>query len=365
MFLSAIPQNSVFSRMDALFAWLPENELAQAAAVLLVSIVAAKVASWLIESLLKKIAKRTTSTLDDRVIDMLHGPIIKTLVLIGVLWAASRIDMTAEASSQVSKIVITIILVVWTVFFPGFLSILLQAASGNKKAFQAVQPTTLPLFKNLSKVVVFGVAAFIAITVWDIDATGFLASAGIVGVAVGFAAQDTLANLFAGVFIIADAPYRVGDFIVLDTLERGQVTHIGLRSTRILTRDDIEVSVPNAVMGSAKIVNETGGGTIKRRLRIPVGVAYGSDVDAVRACLMKVASQEERVCDTPEPRVRIRAFGASSLDFELLCWIHEPLIRGQAVDALLTGIYTGFQSEGIEIPFPQQDIHVRTSPPSA
>ncbi|OQW99996.1 MAG: hypothetical protein BWK74_00755 [Desulfobacteraceae bacterium A6] len=91
------------------------------------------------------------------------------------------------------------------------------------------------------------------------DLTAWVASAGIIGLALSFAAKDTLANLFSGVFILADAPYKIGDFIVLDSGERGEVTNIGIRSTRLLTRSDIEITVPNSIMGNTRIINEAGG----------------------------------------------------------------------------------------------------------
>ena len=112
-----------------------------------------------------------------------------------------------------------------------------------------------------------------------------------------------MANLFSGVFILADAPYKIGDFVVLDSGERGEVTHIGIRSTRLLTRDDVEVTIPNAVMGNTKIINESGG-PHEIQVRVQVGVAYGGDIDLVREVLMNIAEMAESVCDDPEPRVR-------------------------------------------------------------
>lgn len=100
-------------------------------------------------------------------------------------------------------------------------------------------------------IVVTALAVYFVFLAWQIDVTAWMASAGILGLAVSFAAKDTLANLFSGVFIVADAPYKLGDFIVLDSGERGEVTHIGIRSTRLLTRDDVEVTVPNSIMGNA------------------------------------------------------------------------------------------------------------------
>ncbi len=176
--------------------------------------------------------------------------------------------------------------------------------------------------------------------------------------AIGFAAKDTLANLFGGIFILADAPYKVGDFVVLGSGERGEVTQIGLRSTRLLTRDDVEVTVPNAVIANAKIVNESGGPWVKERVRVKVGVAYGSDIDQVREVLMAVAAENPHVEQDPEPRVRFRAFGDSGLDFELLAWVREPVLRGRVLDALNTEVYKRFAAAGIEIPYPKRDVYL-------
>jgi small-conductance mechanosensitive channel len=218
----------------------------------------------------------------------------------------------------------------------------------------------LPLFDITAKTLIVGSAAWGVLITWSVDVTAWLASAGILGIAIGFAAKDTLANLFSGIFILADAPYKLGDYVVLDSGERGQVTEIGMRSTRILTRDDIQIIIPNAAIGAAKIVNESGGPHVKRRVRIAVGVAYGSDVERVKAVLLDVALKSYHLVNLPAPRVRFRAFGNSSLDFELLGWIDEPEARGRAVDELNTAIYHRFQEENIEIPFPQRDLHIKT-----
>jgi len=103
---------------------------------------------------------------------------------------------------------------------------------------------------------------------------------------------------------------------------------------------------------------------LKRRLKVPVGVAYGSDVDRVRELLLEIAEEEELFCADPAPRVRFRALGESSLDFELMGWIPHPELRGRATDAVLTAIYKRFVAEGVEIPFPQRDLWVKEWPGS-
>jgi MscS family membrane protein len=210
---------------------------------------------------------------------------------------------------------------------------------------------------------VVALALYFVFLAWNINVTAWIASAGILGLAISFAAKDTLANLFSGVFILTDAPFKLGDFIVLDSGERGEVTHIGIRSTRLLTRDDVEITVPNSIMGNAKITNETGGPYERYRIRVKVGVAYGSDIDKVKSVLMDVAGSQPEVCKAPAPRVRFRAFGDSSLDHELLCWVDKPVLRGRVTHLLNTAVYKRFIKEGIDIPFPQRDVYIKTAPP--
>lgn len=147
--------------------------------------------------------------------------------------------------------------------------------------------------------------------------TAFIASLGVMGLAVGFAAKDTIANLFAGVFILADQPYKIGDYIVLDSGERGKVRHIGIRSTRILTRSDVEITIPNSIMGNTKITNESGGPVKKTRVFIDVGVAYGSNLEKVEKVILKALEKVENIEKDPEPQVRFKVLGASSLDLQV------------------------------------------------
>jgi small-conductance mechanosensitive channel len=149
---------------------------------------------------------------------------------------------------------------------------------------------------------------------------------------------------------------------VLDGNERGRVTKIGLRSTRILTRDDIEIIIPNSLIANSKIVNESGGPSLKQRLRIPVGVAYGSDVGQVKEILLKVATEQTAVCREPKPWVRFNEFGDSSLNFEIRCWVAEPAIRGRVLDAINSKVYRELNAAGIEIPFPKRDVYIKEIP---
>jgi small-conductance mechanosensitive channel len=311
---------------------------------------------------LKKVALKTHFDLDDHIIELLHAPVFTSILLLGFASATLILSPPALLLNIIFSLIQSFVLIIWVVFFLRSNRILLTRISKNDKRIKIVHPQTLPLFLNLINIIIVILTVYFLFSAWNIDMTAWLASAGIVGIAVGFAAKDTLANLFSGVFIMADAPYKIGDFIVLDTGERGEVTHIGIRSTRILTRGDVEVTIPNSVMGNTKIINESGGPHEKYRCKIPVGVAYGSDIDKVREILMAIAHAEEMVCSVPEPRVRFRVFGASSLDFDLLIWINKPVFRGAVVDSLNCDIYNKFNELGIEIPYSKQDLYIKELP---
>jgi len=150
--------------------------------------------------------------------------------------------------------------------------------SSDPERYKLFTPRTRPLFQMILKIFVIIGAIYIVLLVWNQDVTAWLASAGIIGIAIGFAAKDTLANFFSGIFILADAPYKIGDYIVLVDGTRGRITDIGIRSTRMLTRDDVEIIVPNAVIGNSQVVNQSGGPYEMFRLRVPFSVAYGSDI---------------------------------------------------------------------------------------
>ncbi|MGI9308388.1 MAG: mechanosensitive ion channel family protein [Gammaproteobacteria bacterium] len=347
------------------FEFLGPNRYLQATAIILAFIVLAKIADIVLSGMVRRIVKRTKTDLDDQVISALHRPVFASVALFGLSVATYRLELSPEIHSITVSILQTIVIIVWLRFTLVFFSLLLNAASKNPKQFGFAQKDTVPLLRNLAVVFIMLAGAYSILVAWDINVTGLVASAGIVGLALSFAAQDTLSHLFAGVAILADRPYKIGDYVVLDTGERGEVTAIGLRSTRLLTRDDVEVTVPNGVMGSAKIVNESGGPYEKFRVKISVGVAYGSDIDRVMQVLHDVATTNEKVCKTPEPRVRFRAFGASSLDFVLLCWIERPALRGLLMHELNCEIYRQFAAAGITIPFPQQDVHIKQLPGDA
>lgn len=341
-------------------AQIAPNRYLQAVLIILLFLGLAKGFDLILSRIVKGWIEKTKLKMDDQVLDIFHRPVFLSIILFGLALATERLGFPEIIGFITLGCLKTIAIFYWSLAATRFLRLLLHLVSRDESWLKLIQDQTLPLFNNLLLLLVTGLSIYLVFLVWNIDLTAWVASAGILGLAISFAAKDTLANLFSGVFIMADAPYKLGDFIVLDSGERGHVTNIGIRSTRILTRDDVEITVPNSIMGNTKITNEAGGRHEKFRVRVKVGVAYGSDIDKVHQVLLDVASGFQEVCKIPEPRVRFRAFGDSSLDHELLCWVRKPVFRGKVLHLLNTAVYKRFIQEGIEIPFPQQDVHIRS-----
>ena len=352
---------TAMSQLNRLLDLLGDRVWLRAGVLFLGAILLAKITDWAITRLLLQWAGKTRTDLDDQLIRITHRPVFLTVLLVGLGLVATQLQLGPELHRKTIQALITVGIVVWTIFGFRACTLLLEILSSLENRFDVVQPRTVSLFDQVTKIVLTAGSIYLLFLTWGVDVGGLLAAGGIIGIAVGFAAKDTLANLFSGIFILADAPYQVGDYVVLDSGERVAVTQIGLRSTRLLTRDDVEITIPNAVIANAKIINESGGPWPKARIRVRVGVAYGSDIDKVRQVLLDVACANSDLDSEPEPRVRFRGFGDSSLDFELLGWIDQPVLKGRVLDALNSEVYKRFQREGIEIPFPQRVVHLEAA----
>ncbi len=185
--------------------------------------------------------------------------------------------------------------------------------------------------------------------------------AGVLGIGIGFGLRNIAENFISGLIILAERPIKIGDFIDIDGSVEGQVQNIRARSTTVITRDNISIIIPNSDFVSSRVTNWSHGDP-KVRVAVEIGVAYGSDTDAVRKILSEVAQRHGQVLKKPAPEVHFRAFGESSLNFQLLFWIEEQVHRFRIASDLHFAIDGAFRRAGIVIAFPQLDLHVRQLP---
>ncbi|MFT7521432.1 MAG: MscS family membrane protein [Kiritimatiellia bacterium] len=348
--------------METLWQFL-ESPVLQALAITTGGILTALGVSVFSRTVLLRLTANTATDLDDVLVHHGRGPLALSIALGAAYYALIRFGMVPHTQFVVAGAFGTTVVGSWALAGHFIAHAGLRNALKHQHKIAILTTRTVPLFEILSRVVVWGGAAYFILIVWNIDPTAWMASAGIVGVAIGFAAKDTIANLLAGVFIIADSPYKMGDVLLLHDGIHGQVTQIGFRATRLITKDDIEIIVPNAVMANATIINQSGGPHEKVRISCKVGVAYGSDIDEVRRVLLAQTIDLQGVVSTPSPATFFQAFGASSLDFELQVWLEEPGLAPQVRNMLNERVYKAFELHNIEIPYTKYDVYLHRSEP--
>ncbi|NOX25666.1 MAG: mechanosensitive ion channel family protein [Deltaproteobacteria bacterium] len=337
---------------------LLQNTASQMAVILVIYAILAKAVDLFISRGLSRLAALSKMNLDDQIVAVIHRPIYWTVFGLGILHA-----LEVGAFSQPWQFVLpgltkSFILLTWIITIFSIMRLALQQSTIESLLRRKIPATAFSIIKKIIRLIILAVAVVWLLGVWNVNLTPFFASAGIAGIALAMAAKDSLANFFGGISIFMDNIFKEGDYIVLDSGERGEVLDVGMRSTRIVTRDDIQITIPNSILANTKIINESA--PIPRfRIKVPVGVAYGSEADAVEEVLLSSASNNLMVSKEPVPRVRFRLLGQSSIDFDLLCWVEDPRQKGLITHELLKTIYTALQEADIAIPFPQLDVHIK------
>ncbi len=229
----------------------------------------------------------------------------------------------------------------------------------------AIDQTALPMVNRAVRFLIIGLGVFVALSEMGVDIAPLLAGAGVVGLALSLAAKDTLSNLIAGVLIVLDRPFGVGDRIELwsapnETGTWGDVIEIGLRATKIRNPDNLVVVVPNSEIMQRDIVNYTMSGE-HIRLRIPFQISYESDLDAVKHLLPAIAREVRNVKADPAPFVIFRRFGESEVMIQLRVWIDQARERRRVADEIVERAMIAFRRNGIEMPYPKRELYVRSA----
>lgn len=230
-----------------------------------------------------------------------------------------------------------------------------------------INPSMAGILGQVAKLTFMVIAVMIALSVVGVNLTALTVFSGALGVGIGFGLQTIFSNFISGIIILFERSVKVGDFIELQSGVTGQVQEISIRSTLITTNDHVDILVPNEEFIKAQVVNWTLKET-QRRLRVPFGVAYGSDKETVRKAGLEAAAAvqwTDRGRDARAPQVWLVEFGDSSLNFELVVWlIDEAVSRPAKVQADYNwALHTALEKYDLEIPFPQRDLNFRNSSP--
>ena len=223
------------------------------------------------------------------------------------------------------------------------------------KAFQKMEQTVAHFLTNFVSIVLYVILAVTIIAVMGVPMASVVAAIASAGVAIGLALQGALSNFAGGIMILLFHPFRVGDFIEVDGFS-GTVSDIDVFYTFLKTGDNKSVTVPNGSIMSNSVINYSVNGT--RRVDLDIGVAYGSDIDRVKAILLEESAKHELVLKDPAPFCRLLEQGDSALNFTLRVWT-ETANYWQVRFDVLEAVHKRLEREGIEIPYPQMDVHVK------
>lgn len=252
------------------------------------------------------------------------------------------------------------LIIVLTVWISKRLQILLQTRVFPRLEIDAGLEYTL---LRITHYLIVALGVLYALKVgFDVDMTSVAVVLGFLSLGIGFGMQYIASDIVSGFILLFERPMRIGDRIKIGDVE-GRVQSISVRTTIISTNDNLAVIVPNSELVRNRFINYSYGSP-EVRIAVPVGVAYGSDIDKVKAALMQAGAAVEEVLRQPPPQVRLKEFGDSAINLDLLIWIREPHNHQQIRSKVNFEILREFANQRIEIPFPQRDLWVRSIPPA-
>jgi len=332
--------------------------------ILLFGFFLAKLMSKHIPKAIKFLGKKINISIDDEFTSALRSFIFKLIFFLFVLLAINTLNLPEAILFIASSIVKSILILSFVGFTLTISKLLLykmaNSSKNDKESIQVVQESTLPLFENTILILFSVIAIFQVFAVWNVDMTALLAGAGIGAMAVGMAAKDTLSDIIAGILILTDAPYRVGDVVYVQTNLKGRVSAIGLRNTRIVTKNNVEVIVPNTIMGTSQIVNESSSKKEGIRINIDVSISNGEDIYIVKSLLIQAANSCKKIAQDKEIKSLMTGFQMDMLQFRVQCWINNPEDKGSAKGELMENIYLKFKGENIDVTMTRYQ-HVKLS----
>jgi len=336
-----------------------QNHYLRAAILLIGIFIILKLFVFISEKVILRFTKKTKTDIDDILVERLSKPLTLMITLLGLRLAFAELPFSDTVSGILGKSIESIMIlitayiayiVIDTIVVRGFRKL----ASRTKSE---VDDSLINFFHGAMKVVAVIFVLLYVMALWGIDLGPYLAGLGIAGIAIAFALQSSLSNIFGGISMLLDKTIKVGDTVYLDADTKGEVIQIGLRSTKIKTFDNEVIIVPNGKLADSRIQN-IALPEPKVRVVIPFSVAYGSDIDKVKKIVFDEL-KKIKFLSKDEPVIRFIEMGSSSLNFKAYFFVENYQNRWDSIDEANTRIYNALNKNKIEIPFPQLDVHMK------
>ena len=324
----------------------------------------AKLFLWVSEKIFLRLARKTKTLIDDKLIENTNRPISLLLLLVGVRLALLPLSFGVLGGYDIEKILVDIVTSLIILNITYVIIVVMDTVIDHwghtfaEKTRSAIDDSVVSLFHKISRTLIIIFGMLFVLPVWGIQVGPLLASLGIAGIAIAFALQNSLSNIFGGITLIMDKSIKVGEVIKIDNNTFGTVIDIGIRSTKIRNWDNELIIVPNGQLANSKIQNYNQP-DLSARVVIEFGVAYGSDPDKVKSVVTNVLRKVEGFKPEPEPIVRFHQMADFSLNFKAFFWVESYTQRINAKDQATGLIYNALNTAKIDIPFPTRTVYLK------
>ena len=330
--------------------------------IFLTALLAKPFLNLLLGRILKRLTKSTKTSLDDVLVDAIRPPLFWFLLIFAFQSAINRLDFISFGDDF--KIADVYYVFYFLIVFFVVIRVI-NAIIGwytdeiAPKTESNLDEQLLPFFRRVFVIIIVVIAGIIFLGRFNVEVGGLVTTLGIGSLAIALAAQSALSDTIGGFMIMLDRPFRIGDRIEIQDLGTwGDVVDVGLRSTHIRTRDNRTVIVPNSVIIKSLIVNHSYPDD-HYRIQIEIGVAYGSDIKQARQTIITAVKQVEGVMQDKPVEALFLAFADSTLTFRVRWWLESYVDTRRMFDKVNTAMYEALNEAGIELPFPQRDLHHR------
>jgi len=328
--------------------------------VIAVLVLTRPVLTFILDKIIARITGITKSTLDNMLLDAVRPPLYWLMIMLALEAALKRLDfLTADYQTQISNITFILYSILITVAIWRLTNNIASWYSSEvaAKTETPIDDQMVPFVRRIFLIILVVIMGIIVLGHFNVEISGLVTTLGIGSLAVALAAQAALSDTISGIIIMIDRPFRIGDRIEILELDTwGDVEDIGLRSTRIRTRDNRMVIVPNSVISKSLVVNYAYPNR-DYRIEIHVGVAYGTDIEKARAILVDTVRKVEGVDPERPVEALFLEFGASALIFRVRWWLDSYVDTRRMFDKVNTAMYNALNQAGIMMPFPQMDVH--------
>jgi small-conductance mechanosensitive channel len=312
---------------------------------------------------LKTIAKKTETILDDLIVSALNKPIYFAAVITGTYIALLQFDFAQARFSLMSHIYAAVMVLVVAHGVAKVVNCFIaHQMSVRRGADSDVAKHFLPLTGRIITIFIYSVALIVMLDQFNVKITALIASLGVASLAIALALQDTLANFFAGVYVMADKPVKVGDFIRLENGDEGFVEDVGWRSARIKTLSNNVIVIPNSKLAQSTLTNYNLPSK-ETNFSVKCCVAYGSDLEKVEKIVLAVAKDVQKTVSGAkpdfEPAVRFNEFGESNINFSIGLMVTGPVAKYLVTHELIKRLVKVFAKEGIEISRPVRNVYLK------